>query len=100
VDAKVIPLPKDAALVELRPETLSFGTRECLLPGTVVVFNLVMENHALPLRLVVTRTEVVDKDRRGFQYVSYVSLDDTTSTDRHIIELFIKKGRGEPKLTR
>jgi hypothetical protein len=100
VDSRAIPLPKDAALVDLRPDTLRFGTRECLLPGTVVVFNLVMEGHSLPLRLEVLRTEVVEKDRRGYHYESSVSLADTTSTDRQIIELFIKKGRGEPTITR
>ena len=98
-DDHVMPLPKDAALAALRPDTLSFATRTCLLPGTVVVFNLVMEGHALPLRVEIGRTEVVGKDRRGYSYVSYVSLEGITSTDRHLIELFIKKGRGEPDLS-
>jgi len=100
VGEKTIPLPKDAELVELRADLLRFGTRECLLPGTVVVFNLVMEGHALPLRCEILRTEVVDKDRRGYHYVSVVSLADMGSGDQHLIELFIKKGRGEPRLTR
>jgi hypothetical protein len=95
-----VPLPKDAELVELRAESLSFGTREGLLPGTVVVFNLVMEGHSLPLSLEILRTEVVDKDRRGYCFVSFVSLEETSATDRQLIELFIKKGRGEPRLTR
>ena len=96
----VVPLPKDATLEHLRPELLAFGTRECLLPGTIVVFNLLMEGHALPLRLEILRTEVIDRDLRGYRYLSYVSLESTTSTDRHLIELFIKKGRGEPRITR
>jgi hypothetical protein len=95
-----VPLPKDATLEVLRPEILGFGSRECLLPGTVVVFNLVMEGHALPLRLEILRTEVIDKDWKGYRFVSYVSLDDTPTTDRHLIELFIKKGRGAAVLTR
>jgi hypothetical protein len=97
-DERPVPLPKDASLAALRPESLSFASRTCLLPGTVVVFNIVMEGHALPLRLAVERTEVVAKDLRGYHYVSYVSLESLASTDRHLIELFIKKGRGEPRL--
>jgi hypothetical protein len=99
-ESKAIPLPKDASLVDLRPENLSFETRTCLLPGTRVVFNLVMEGHALPLRVEIGVTEVVAKDRAGYRYVSHVSLSNLTSTDRHLISLFIKKGRGEPELTR
>jgi hypothetical protein len=94
------PLPKDATLVDLRPDVLRFETRTCLVPGTVVVFNLVMEGHALPLRVAIALTEVVDKDRWGYRYVSQVSLEGLTSTDQHLISLFIKKGRGEPRLTR
>lgn len=95
-----MPLPKDAALVDLRPGALRFETRECLLPGTILVFNLVMEGHALPLRVMIASTEVIDKDRSGYRYVSQVSLEGLTSTDHHLIALFIKKGRGEPKLAR
>ena len=95
-----MPLPGDAELATLRPDVLAVSTREALLPGTVVVFNLVMEEHALPMRLEILRTEVVEKDRRGYKFVSYVSLEQTNSTDRQIIHLFIKKGRGEPRLTR
>ena len=32
--------------------------------------------------------------------VAHVSLEGLTSTDHHLISLFIKKGRGEPQLTR
>ena len=98
-EERAVPIPKDATLAALRPESLSFASRHCLLPGTRVVFNLLMEGHALPLRLIIERTEVVGKDLRGYQYVSYVSLEGLSSTDRHLIELFIKKGRGEPRLT-
>jgi hypothetical protein len=94
-----VPLPKDAALVSLMPDSLSFATHQCFLPGTIIVLNLVMEGHALPLRVAVGWTEVVDKDRRGYLYVSHISLQGLTSTDRQLIELFIKKGRGEPQLT-
>jgi hypothetical protein len=97
-DRVVVPLPKDAALVELRPESLGFETYQCLLPGTYVVFNLVLEGHQLPLRVPIARTEVVGKDWHGVRYASYILLDTMTSTDRHIIDLFIKKGRGEPEL--
>jgi hypothetical protein len=97
-DDRAVPLPKDAVLEVLRPDYLTFQTRNVLLPGTTVVFNLVMEGHALPLRVVIERTEVVAKDLRGYSYVSHVSLEHLTSTDRHLIELFIKKGRGEPRL--
>ena len=31
-----VPLPRDASLVELRPDRLTFQTRECVLPGTPV----------------------------------------------------------------
>ena len=99
-ESKAIPLPKDASLVDLRPESLSFSTRTCLLPGTLVAFNLVMEGHALPLRVEIGLTEVVGKDRSGYRYVSHVPLAGLTSTDLHLISLFIKKGRGEPELTR
>jgi hypothetical protein len=98
-DSRAVPLPKDASLVDLRPESLSFQSRSCLLPGTTVFFNLVMEGHALPLRLEISLTEVVDKDRAGYRYVSHVSLETLSSTDHQLIELFIKKGRGEPELT-
>jgi hypothetical protein len=96
--AAVVALPRDAALVELRPDSLAFETYQCLLPGTEVVFNLVLEGHALPLRVPIARTEVVDRDRRGYRYVSYFTLDHLTSTDRQLVDLFIKKGRGEPEL--
>lgn len=97
-DERVVPLPKDSVLDVLRPDSLTFETRTVLLPGTRVAFNLMMEGHALPLRVVIERTEVVAKDLRGYSYVSHVSLEGLTSTDRQLIELFIKKGRGEPRL--
>src|SRR5262245_46260658 len=96
-EERPVPLPKDATLAALRVDSLSFATRYCLLPGTIVAFNLLMEGHGLPLRLAVQRTEVVGKDLRGYRYVSYVSLEGLASTDRQLIELFIKKGRGEPR---
>ena len=91
-------LPRDAALVELRPEALTFATREVLLPGTVVSFGLVMEGRPLPLEAAVTACLVVGQDRKGFLYHSRVSLEDVSQPDRRLIELFIGKGRGAPEL--
>lgn len=95
---KVVPLPKDATLVELRPDVLVFRTRECLLPGTVVGFSLVMEGHPLPLHLPAEACLVVEKNRSGYVFHSRFSLDTVSEGDRHLITLFITKGRGEPTL--
>lgn len=91
-------LPRDAALVELRPEALTFATREVLLPGTLVSFGLVMEGQSLPLEAAVTACLVVGQDRKGFLYHSRLSLEHLTQPDRRLIELFIAKGRGAPEL--
>ena len=93
-----VNLPRDAALVELRPEALTFATRKVLLPGTRVSFGLVMEGRALPLEAAVTACLVVNKDRQGFLYHSRLSLEDLARSDRRLIELFIDKGRGAPQL--
>jgi hypothetical protein len=94
----VLPLPKDAILVELRADRLTFETRQCLLPGTKVGFELVMERHSLPLRLAVHECLVTDKDRLGYIYQCRFSFDGLPEPDRQIINLFIAKGRGEPGL--
>jgi hypothetical protein len=94
----LVPLPKDATLVELRPDVLVFRTRECLLPGTVVGFSLVMEGHPLPLRLPAEACLVVEKSRSGYVFHSRFSLAGLPEADRHLITLFITKGRGEPRL--
>jgi hypothetical protein len=89
-----VPLPKDSLFVELQPETLTFETRECLLPGTQVAFSLVLEGHALPLHAPVAECLVVDKDKAGFLYQARVSLAALPGSDRQLIALFILKGRG------
>ena len=91
-----VALPKDAALVELRPDALTFQTRECLLPGTSVAFNLVMEGRALALEAPTEACLVVGRDRMGFLYHSRVSLAALSEGDRSLIALFIAKGRGAP----
>ncbi len=93
-----LPLPKDAILVELRPDVLAFETRSCILPGTQVAFDLVMEGRALPLEIAVGECLVVTKDRRGYVYHSRVFLNQLSDPDRNIIALFIAKGRGAPRL--
>ena len=94
VSGVTVPLPKDSLFVELQPETLTFETRECLLPGTQVAFSLVMENQPLPLQAPVAECLVVDKDKAGFLYQARVSLAGLPGPDRQLIALFILKGRG------
>ncbi len=94
-----VSLPKDAILVELRPETLTFETRQCLLPGTLVSFNLVMEGRPLRLECPTAACLVLSKDRSGYLYESRVSLVSLPEADRQLITLFIGKGRGSPSLT-
>ena len=89
-----VSLPKDAVFVELQPETLTFETRDCLLPGTQVAFSLVMERQPLPLQAPVAECLVVDKDRNGYLYQARVSLLGLQGSDRQLIALFILKGRG------
>jgi hypothetical protein len=91
-------LPKDAALLELRPEVLTFQTRQCILPCTLVSFILVLEGRPLPLQAPAAACLVVDKDRHGYLYHSRVSLTDLPEPDRQLIGLFIGKGRGSPGL--
>jgi len=93
-----VRLPRDAALVELRPEALTFASRQPLLPGTEVSFGLVMEGQPLALEAVVAACLVVAKDRQGLLYHLRLSLGDLKLPDRRLIELFIGKGRGAPSL--
>ena len=93
------PVPKDAVLVELTPESLTFQTRECLLPGTRVAFGLVMEGRALPLEAPVEACLVVSRDRHGYVFHSRLSLSKLADADRSLIALFIAKGRGAPGIT-
>jgi hypothetical protein len=93
-----VPLPKDAAIVELRPESLTFQTRDCVLPGTTVAFGLVMEGRSLPLEAPAEACLVVDRDRHGYLFHSRLSFAGLAEPDRSLIALFIAKGRGSPKL--
>jgi hypothetical protein len=91
-------LPKDATLVELRPDALTFRTREGVVPGTVVDLVLRLEGQPLALQAPVDACLVVEKDRSG--YVFHCRLDLTTlpGSDRQILGLFISRGRGSPVL--
>ena len=93
-----VPLPRDASLVELRPDRLTFQTRECVLPGTPVAFRLIMEGGALPLEALAEACLVVARDRTGYVFHSRLSLAGLTEGDRSLIALFIAKGRGSPTL--
>lgn len=93
-----VSLPKDAILIELRPESLTIETRVCLLPGTVVSLALVMEGRPLPLHLAVDACFVTDKDRLGYIYQPRMPLAQAGAADKRVVALFIEKGRGEPGL--
>ena len=93
------PLPRDAVLVELKEESLTFQTRECLLPGTRVAFGLVMEGRSLPLEAPAEACLVVARDRTGYVFHSRLSLSELADPDRSLIALFIAKGRGAPGIT-
>jgi hypothetical protein len=92
------PLPKDAVLVELRTDRLSFSTRQCLLPGTLLSFRLVMEGRPLALTVATSACLVTAKDRKGYVYQPQVSLDQLSEGDRQLITLFIAKGRGAAEI--
>ena len=93
-----VSVPKDAVIVELRPDVLTFETRDCLLPGTIVTMRLLMEGNALPMQLPTAECLVVDKDRRGFLYHARIPLSGLPGPDQDLIRLFIAKGRGAPQL--
>ena len=84
--------------MELRPEALTFETRQCLLPGTLVRFKLVMEGRPLALQAPVGACLVMDRQRGGYVYNIRLSLDPLAEADRHLIALYIAKGRGHPEL--
>jgi len=98
VSTTPLPLPKDAAIFELRAEALTVRTRECRLPGGLVALNLFMEGRALPLQVPIAACLVMDKDRQGYVYHLRLSFEALTEADRHLIALFITKGRGSPEL--
>jgi hypothetical protein len=95
------PLPADAQFIELRPEVLIFRTREAVLPGTVLGFNLVLEGHPMSLQAPVEACLVVEKEHKAtYTFHIRLSLTDLSGSDRQLINLFIGKGRGEPRLVR
>jgi hypothetical protein len=93
------PLPKDAALVELRPEALIFRTREGLLPGTPVDLVLRLEGQPLALQAPVVACTVAEKERSSYVFHCRLDLTALSGSDRHIIGLFISKGRGSPLIS-
>ena len=95
---KAVAVPNDAVLTELKPESLTFETRECLLPGTRVAFGLVMEGRSLRLEAPAEACLVVRRDRRGHVFHSRLSLAALSDADRSLVALFIAKGRGSASL--
>jgi hypothetical protein len=91
-------LPKDATLVELRPDALTFRTREGFVPGTVVDLVLRLEGQPLALQAPVDACLVVEKDRSGYVFHCRLDLTALPGSDRQILGLFIGRGRGSPVL--
>jgi hypothetical protein len=91
-------LPPDAQFVELRPDVLTFRTREAVLPGTVLAFSLVLEGHPLLLQAPVAECLVVEKDRSGYTFHIRLPLTALPGPDQQLISLFIGKGRGAPHI--
>jgi hypothetical protein len=94
----VTRLPRDAALVELRADALTFRTRECILPEAVVAFALGLEGKSLELAAPVAACLVMSRDRSGFTYHVQCDLTVLPPADRQILALFIGKGRGSADL--
>jgi hypothetical protein len=90
-------LPDDAHLVELRFEHVTFRSRRRVAPGTVLDFALVMEGRPWTVRAPVVNC-LARKDQGVALYEMRVSLESLPQADRHLIALFIEKGRGAPKL--
>jgi len=93
-------LPKDAQFWELRPDRLAVMTRECLLPGTRVALRLRLEGQPLSLELSVDECLVIDREGSGYVYHLHFALRELSEADRQLINLFIVKGRGAPRLER
>jgi len=93
------PLPKDATLVELRPETLTFRTREGLLPGTRVSLVMRLEGQPLAIEAPVEVCFVAEKERSSYVFHCRLDLRALPGSDLFIIGLFISKGRGSPVLS-
>jgi hypothetical protein len=90
-------LPDDAHLVELRLDHVTFRSKRRVAPGTVLDFALVMEGRPWPVRAPVVNC-LARKERGATVYEMRVSLESLSEPDRHLIALFIEKGRGEPGL--
>ena len=93
-------LPRDSVIANLFPDRLLVQTRECVLPGTRLVFRLVLEGNVLPMDVVTSACLVVGRVRQGYLFHIEVPLKQLPSAERQIIALFISKGRGEPSLER
>jgi hypothetical protein len=92
------PLPSDATLVELRPEELTFRTRQAVLPPTVVDLVLRLEGQPLAIQAPVEACLVVERDRAGSVFHCRLDLRAVPAPDLQLVALFIKKGRGSPAL--
>lgn len=92
------PLPRDATLVDLRPDALTFRTRECVLPGTPVELVLRLEGQPLALQATVEACLVMEKDKSGYVFHCRLDLAPLSGSDRQLVALFISKGRGSPGL--
>ncbi len=84
--------------MELRADALTFRTRECILPDSVVAFGLGLEGKTLELEAPVAACLVMSRDRSGFTYHVQCDLSVLPNPDRQILALFIGKGRGAPEL--
>jgi len=93
------PLPKDATLVELRPDVLTFRTREGLLPGTRVSLVMRLEGQPLAIEAPVEVCFVAEKERSSYGCHCRLDLRALPGPDLLIIGLFISKGRGSPVLS-
>jgi len=91
-----VVLPRDTQLVELREDSLTLETHECVLPGTPLAFCLVMEGRPVTLEAEVHECLVMAKQRGGYLYHLRVPLAHLGTADRSLIALFISKGRGAP----
>ena len=94
----VVELPRDAVLVELRADAITFRTRECLLPGSAVHFALMLEGRPLALAAPVEACLVIARDRAGYTFDVRCDLGGLAPADAQIVALFIAKGRGSPQL--
>lgn len=83
--------------MELRTEHVTFRSKKRVAPGTVLDFDLIMEGRPWPVSAPVV-TCVARKDAGVAAFEMRVSLESLPEGDRHLIALFIEKGRGAPTL--